>query len=296
MQILLDLKTTPFNLDYTLDCGQVFRWEKRGDYWCGVVQETIIKLRQDHDRLVFTIFPEKRGIDFIESYLRLNDSLPQIVSEIDKDLTIRKAVSALYGLRITRQDPWECLISYICATFSNISRIKGMIRNLSRKFGKALLYDGLTFYTFPSVEALAKATLRELYDCGLGYRARYVQETSKMIRALDLNVETLRRLTYNKAKKQLLDFPGIGPKVADCVLLFSLDKLEAFPVDVWIRRILHKYYYRHFSNSKLQTREGFNTGYYEQICAFGKSYFGEYAGYAQEYLFHYYRQHKTSKK
>ncbi|MFH0897446.1 MAG: hypothetical protein V1850_05310, partial [Candidatus Bathyarchaeota archaeon] len=200
---------------------------------------------------------------------------------------------SLYGLRITRQDPWECIVSYICATFSNISRIKGMILNLSRKFGREIAYDGLTFYTFPSRESLVKATLSDLSNCGLGYRAKYVQSASEIIKNLKLNIEDLKRLTYSEAKRELLMLPGIGPKVADCILLFSLDRLEAFPVDVWIRKILSKHYSQHFADSRPLTREGLTTGRYEQISAFGRAYFGEYAGYAQEYLFHYYRRHSA---
>ncbi len=289
LQIRLDPNTTPLNLDYTLNCGQVFRWEKRGEYWYGVVEGVVIKLWQNDYGLSFKTFPEEREAEFIQRYLRLDDNLPKIVSEIDKDITIQRALKALYGLRITRQDPWECLISYICATFSNISRIKGMIQNLSRKFGAVISCDDLTFYTFPTWESLMKANLGDITDCGLGYRARYVQETSRMIKDLGINPEGLKRLTYKEAKKQLLILPGIGPKVADCILLFSMDKLEAFPVDVWVRKIFSKYYSQHFSDSKPLTGEGFTTGRYEKISAFGRAYFGEYAGYAQEYLFHYYR-------
>ena len=292
-QTPLSDKVSPFSLEYTLSCGQVFRWEKINNYWYGVVEGTVIILKQDFDRLFFETFPERRGIEFIRRYLRLDDDLTEIVSTIDKDRTIRRALKALYGLRITRQDPWECLVSYICATFSNILRIKGMILNLSRKFGSKISYDGKTFYTFPCVQALANAALSDLSDCGLGFRAKYVRETSGIIKDKKVNFDDLGRLTYREAKRQLITLPGVGHKVADCILLFSLEKLEAFPVDIWIKRIVSKYYKQNCSDSKLLREKGQPTDQYARIREFGRTYFGEYAGYAQEYLYHYYRLHNT---
>ena len=293
MQLSLN-KSIPFNLDYTLDCGQVFRWEKKDDYWYGIVGETIIKLKQDRYGLVFETFPKDKGIDFVRKYFRLDDDLPKIIARIDRDATIRRAIEEFYGLRIIRQDPWECLISYICATFSNIFRIRGMIWNLSRKFGTEISYDGLTFHTFPRRKDLAKATIEELLDCRLGFRAKYVCEASKMIEDCGFDFEVLKRLSYGEAKKQLLCFPGVGHKVADCILLFSLDRLEAFPIDVWIKRIISKYYSQHFQDDESLKRKELTTGLYERINTFGREYFGEYAGYAQEYLFYYYRLHALS--
>ena len=289
-QLVLDQVNTPLNLDHTLGCGQVFRWEKKDNYWYGVVDGTVIKLRQDHDGIMYKTFPKDRGEDFIRRYLRLDDELPLILSKIDRDAAIGRAVGALYGLRIVRQEPWECLVSYICATFSNIPRIKGMIQNISKKFGKEILFENDLFYTFPDVKTLAKITLRELSDCGLGFRARYILETSKMIKDQTINLNALNRLTYDAAKRQLLNLAGVGPKVADCVLLFSADQLEAFPVDVWMRRTISEHYGKHF---RKDVREGnISSRSYEQVNRFGREYFGEFAGYAQEYLYHYYRLHR----
>ncbi|MHA2405632.1 MAG: DNA-3-methyladenine glycosylase family protein, partial [Candidatus Hermodarchaeia archaeon] len=141
------------------------------------------------------------------------------------------------------------------------------------------------FYSFPEHQSLAKATERELRECGLGFRAKYVIETSHRI-VDGFNLLKLSKLTYEKARTQLLSLPGVGPKVADCVLLFSLDKLEAFPVDVWIARIISKLYL-------MQQYSCVNSTKYRQIRNFGKGYFGMYAGYAQEYLYHFYKQNIT---
>jgi N-glycosylase/DNA lyase len=169
-----------------------------------------------------------------------------------------------------------------------------MIRNLSQKFGKEIIYDGLTFYSFPQVDVLAKATLRELSDCRLGFRGKYVQYAARAMKSDLPDLESLKTLTYSESKRLLLSLPGIGPKVADCILLFSLEKLGAFPVDVWIKRILCKYYSRHFPDFGFVKKKDTTLKRYEQLSSFGRTYFGEFAGYAQEYLFYYYRLNCSS--
>jgi N-glycosylase/DNA lyase len=288
MEIQLDQSTTPFNLEHTLRCGQSFRWEKLGDWWYGVVEEKVIKIRQVEDRLLFQGFPERVNADFVKNYFRLDDDLPAILSRIDKDEHIRRAIRYFHGLRISRQEPWECLISYICATYKNIPAIKNMIFNLSKRFGRKITFDGYRFYTFPKPEDLAQAGLEEIRECNLGFRAERVLETSKIVDSGELNLEDLRKTDYEKAKRELLSLPGVGQKVADCVLLFSLDKLEAFPVDVWMKRVILGFYPSHFEDSfieRISGRGSITPSEYETISSFGRRYFGEYAGYAQEYLF-----------
>jgi N-glycosylase/DNA lyase len=278
----------PFNLDFTLACGQVFRWIKRGEWWYGVVGEKVFKIRQIGDELRF----ENVDSVFAKDYFGLQDDLPKILRQITKDKYIETAAKKFNGLRILRQDPWECLISYICATYKNISAIKQMLFNLSKKFGEKVCFDGYEFYTFPTSEVLAKATIAEMAECGLGYRAKYVSETAKMVHEDDFEFKRLRKMPYEEAREELLDFPGVGLKVADCVLLFSLSKFEAFPVDVWIKRAILKYYANHFPKEFIRRISGKNSltaSEYEKLSSFGRMYFGEYAGYAQEYLYHYER-------
>jgi N-glycosylase/DNA lyase len=287
MEILLSC-SCPFSLDFTLCCGQAFRWDKLGGWWYGVVREKVFKIRRTNDELEF----ENAEVDFVKNYLGLSDDLPKILSQISKDRHIKRVAEELRGLRILRQDPWECLISYICATYKNIPAIRQMIFNLSKKFGDKIYFDGHNFYTFPTPERLAKATAEELAKCGLGYRTKYVSETAKIVHKSDFEFESLRGLAYERAKEELLNFPGVGLKVADCVLLFSLGKLEAFPVDVRIRRVILKYYARHFPNEfikEISRRKSPSKSEYEELSLFGRTYFGEYAGYAQEYLYHYER-------
>jgi len=284
----LKLDAVPFNLDVTLCCGQVFRWEKKGDWWYGIAGGKAFKIRQVNAELKFANVDE----NFIEDYFGLDDDLQKIRTEIGGDEHIRNAIRELWGLRIVRQDPWECLISYICATYKSITAIKNMLLKLSKKFGEKMPLNGCDFYTFPTPEKLAKTTESDLMECGLGYRAKYVLATSKRVLENDFSLERLKKMPYQQAKKELINFPGVGLKVADCILLFSLGKYEAFPVDVWVKRIILKHYAAHFPNSfieKLSTQESLSNAEYEQLNEFGREYFGEYAGYAQEYLYHYER-------
>ena len=277
-----------FDLDFSLCCGQVFRWRKFGGWWYGVVGENPFKVRQCGAELLFEGVSE----DFVRCYFGLNDNLTEISCCIGKDDYVQKALRKFEGLRIMRQNPWECLISFICATYKNIAAIEQMLQKLSVKFGEKRVFDGLEFYTFPSVEKLAFASEHGLRECGLGYRAKYVQATAKKICNEKINLESLKSMPYLEARKQLLAFSGVGLKVADCVLLFSLDKLEAFPVDVWVKRVILNHYANELPQDfvkKLQSHDSLTNGEYEKIGAFARNYFGKYAGYAQEYLYHYER-------
>jgi N-glycosylase/DNA lyase len=284
----MKLDAVPLNLDITLCCGQVFRWDKKGNWWYGVVDDRIFKTRQINAELETENADEK----FIMRYFGLDHDLQKIRDRIGRDENIKTALREFWGLRIIRQDPWECLISYICATYKNIAAIKQMLLKLSKKFGEKMTLDCYDFYTFPTPEKLANATESSLTACGLGYRAKYVLETSKKIYKSNFDLESLRKIPYQQAKKELVSLPGVGLKVADCILLFSLGKLDAFPVDVWIKRAILKYYAEHFPNAfikKISSQESLSNSEYERLNEFGRNYFGEYAGYAQEYLYHYER-------
>jgi N-glycosylase/DNA lyase len=292
MQIQLDLAEIPFSLNHTLFCGQTFRWKKRGDWWTGVVSQTAVKIHQENDTLEFKASSNAITSDFLFQYFRLDDDLPSVYSKIMKDKYVREAINKFRGLRLIRQEPWECLISYICATNKNIPAIKQSISNLCRRFGYAVRFEGEDFYTFPNVESLAKARLTELKRCKLGYRSETLLETAKLVWSGRFDLEHLRTMPYEKAKKELLMLPGVGPKVADCTLLFSLDRLEAFPIDVWMKRIVFEYYSQHFETqfiARMKSEKGLSLGEYKIIHSFGRKYFGDYSGYAQEYLYHYRR-------
>jgi N-glycosylase/DNA lyase len=167
-----------------------------------------------------------------------------------------------------------------------------MLRKISAKYGEKKIFDGKEFYTFPSLEQLEVASENGLRECGLGYRAKYVQATTKKIRDEKLNLEALRSMPYLEARKVLLDFAGVGLKVADCVLLFSLEKLEAFPIDVWVKRVVLNHYADELPSdlmNRMRNHDSLTNGEYLRIGEWARSYFGTYAGYAQEYLYHYER-------
>lgn len=274
-----------FDLNFSLCCGQVFRWKKLGKWWFGVAGENVFKVRQVGDNLEFDGISEA----FLRNYFRLTDDLVQIRRCIDKDTYIHKALERFEGLRLVRQNPWECLISFICSTYKSIAAIELMLQKLSTKFGEKRIFDDLDFHLFPTVEKLADASNKDLIDCGLGYRAKYVLSTAKNIRDRKIDLEKLKLLSYIEARKKLLDFAGVGLKVADCVLLFSLEKMEAFPVDVWVKRVILSHYAEKFPAeliNKMQSRSSLSNIEYIKIGEFARSYFGAYAGYAQEYLYH----------
>jgi N-glycosylase/DNA lyase len=171
-----------------------------------------------------------------------------------------------------------------------------MISRLAKQFGEKITFDNYDFYSFPRPDAIAKASLNELRRCKLGFRVKFVKETARMINCGKIDLEALKEADYEKARERLLQLSGVGNKVADCVLLFSLEKLEAFPIDVWMKRVVQKHYANHFDASfikKLLDKQSLSPKDYSRISSFARNYFGRYAGYAQEYLFHLARSETT---
>ncbi len=266
-----------FNLDHTLSCGQVFRWRKIGDWWCGTINESAIKIRQVNNSLEFASNPALYKED-IYNYFALDLNLDEILACLDKDKYIHAAIEQFHGLRIIRQEPQECLISYILSSNNNIPRINTLIENLSSCFSAEVFsLNGFRAHKFPALSEFARAQICDLKNCKVGFRAPYIRETAQTVFRDKRYFENLRKLDYNRAKEKLISLKGVGDKIADCVLLFSLRKYEAFPVDVWIARAMNKFY---FKNKKANLKE---------VAQFGRDYFGRYAGWAQEYLYCYIR-------
>jgi N-glycosylase/DNA lyase len=268
----------PFSLDSTLGCGQVFRWNRTdGGWWYGVVGDRVIRCRQEGAVLTW----HGAGERFIRHYFALDLDLPAILSSIDSDPTIHAAIIRCEGLRLVRQPAWECLCSYICATNSNIPVIRRRIAALAEQFGRRLNFEGRDYYTFPDPAAISCTRENHaLTACRLGYRTTYVFETACRITITPKWEKILASLPYEEARQELMNLPGIGPKAADCTLLFAFQKYEAFPVDVWIRRIIREHYIRTPDNKPALTiRE------YDNIRRFARQQFGNYCGFAQEYLY-----------
>lgn len=278
MQKIEFRRNRSFSLDQTLGCGQVFRWDRTDDgWWQGIVSNRVIRCRQDGTTLMY------EGADeaFIRHYFSLDHDLEKILASIDRDPFIHEAIEKCRGLRLVRQPAWECLCSYICATNSNIPMIRRRIATIAQKFGDGVDTGDGTFFGFPEPEKISCTGDEScLFECRLGYRVSYVFKTSCDV-SREKNWETtIRTLSYEDARRQLMNYSGIGPKAADCVLLFAFQKYEAFPVDVWIRRIMREHYLPDLSDgSALTGRE------YDTIRRFARKHFGKYCGYAQEYLY-----------
>jgi len=271
-----------------LSCGQAFRWRKVGEWWYGVVSNKVFKIKQAGSELTF----QNVDKNFVRYYFSLDLDLRRILSSISKDEHIKRAVQRFKGLRIVRQDPWECLVSYMCATNKNIPAIKRSIEGICRRFGERKTFEGLEFYTFPTPATLAQVSIKELQDCSLGFRAKYVSEVAKENVKGNVSFESLKEESYERVREELLRLRGVGNKVADCVSLFAFEKLEAFPVDVWVKRAVLNYYGEYFEESfveRILKKKGLLPSEYRAISGFGRGHFGRYAGYAQEYLFHYER-------
>lgn len=297
MELHLNPLTTPFNLDHTLDCGQVFRWNKSADWWEGVIGENLVKIRQVGNRLTFEAYPEIPRESTVWSYFRLDDDLPEILAALDKDAYIHEAIEKYRGLRLIRQDTWECLISYVCSRRTKIEQIKRVIQSLSRTFGRKI--DG-EHYTFPTPQALAHAGLDDIERCDLPYGRGEAEDISAIARRtvdLGVNLNDLRFVSYETAKRRLLSLysgHGVGQKVADCVCLFALEKLEAIPIDVWVKRVLLESYpqlYDPIFLRKVSQKRQLTPAEYTRLSLTAREYFGDYVGYAQEYLYYYRRVH-----
>jgi N-glycosylase/DNA lyase len=263
----------PFSLYHTLSCGQAFRWQKRGEWFSGVVGKSVILARESESGLEVST---TAAPGFVEEYFRHDDNFNAILCELRKDRVVNRAMNMFFGLRLLRQEPWECVVSYVCSIASNIPKITNTIETMAERFGERMDYEGEAFFSFPNVDSLAHARVRDLEKCGLGFRARYVSLLAKIVEKERIDLTSLRGYGYEEAREKLMALPGVGEKVADCVCLFSLDKLEAFPIDRWMRRIMVEEYL-HCKVSDARVRK------------YAKERFGKYAGYAQEYLFTYAR-------
>ena len=266
----------PLDLASTLDSGQAFRWRRQGDWHYGIIGESLVALRQttSHLELRSSPSPPENMATSLQDYLRLDDDLEDIYSRIGTDPMMLQAIATYRGLRILRQEPWECLVAFICSANSNIPRISATMHAVAESYGSPLKLDDHLDYTFPIPEKLAGVGEMPLRALKMGFRARYVAQVAERIARGEPSLEALRKVSYLEAREVLMTLPGVGEKVADCVLLFSLEKLEAFPVDRWVRRAVEEWYL-----------DG-ETLNYNALRSWALDRWGTDAGYAQQYLFH----------
>ena len=272
----------PLDLASTLESGQSFRWRRADSWFQGVLGDNAVNIRSVPEGIEFTSEPgDETDLEpVVQDYLRLDDDLEAIYASIDVDDRIAAAFAGYRGMRILRQDPWECLVSFVCSANSNIPRISANVEDMSKSFGHRICGDDdeeeRTKYTFPSPVAIVQAGETRLRQLGLGFRARYLPTIARTVAEGEVDLMALREAPYQEALESLTALPGVADKVANCVMLFSMDKLEAFPVDVWIHRVLQERYLggADVKLSRTKMRE------------WAQERFGPYAGYANQYLFH----------
>lgn len=266
---------------HIFECGQCFRWNKEKDgSYIGVFKNNVIKVEKKENNVIFKGICEKDIKEICIDYFSLNENYEKIKQDLSKiDDNLKTSIKFGDGIRILHQDLWETIISFIISANNNIPRIKKIIERISEKYGKKIVFENKEYYTFPTPEELSKASVEDLRNIGLGFRDVRVYETTRKIYNGEVNLENLEKeKNIEKIEETLLSLPGIGPKVADCIMLFSLKKYQVFPIDVWVRRVISELY---FDNKEQKP---------QKIKEFARNYYGNKAGLAQQYLFYWRRE------
>ena len=277
----VEIDAPEFDLATTLDSGQVFHWEKAGSGFVGAIGDQPIYAEQRGASLIVNGANEK----LVRDYFALDHPLSEICASFPKDPVMKAARKFCRGLRIIRQPKWECLATFICSSMKQVAHIRQISRKLRERFGEVREIIGGRVYTFPSAERIAASSEKELRGCALGYRAKNLLGAARAVASADAGLESWAGLADVDLRSRLCELPGVGAKVANCVMLFSYERLRAFPIDVWIERVLREKYFpraRRLNAARLR--------------AFTERYFGNHGGYAQQYLFHHARMTKTKRK
>lgn len=279
-----------FELADIFECGQCFRWNKQEDgSYTGIFKRNVINVKKENCHQGTSLVTIK-GIcdgnikDVVEDYFDLNRNYEEIKEKLSKiDDNVKTSIEYGKGIRILNQDLWEMIISYIISANNNIPRIKGIIERLSKTYGDEIEWNGEKYYTFPTPEQLKDVTVEDYRKLGTGFRDIRLYETVHMILDKKVDLEQLQNETdTNKVREQLLTLSGVGPKVADCILLFStLKRFEVFPIDVWVRRVMNELYIKNEDETKVNKK---------QIEKLAHEKFGNLAGIAQQYLFYWKRE------
>lgn len=273
-----------FDAKHIFECGQCFRWVKEEDgSYTGVAFGRVLNVRSDYDKA--TVVLDNTNIrEFNEiwhDYFDLGRDYGAIKEELCQEPVLAMAIQYGRGIRILKQEPWEMLISYIVSANNSIPMISRSIGLLSEMYGKKLLYRGKSYYAFPTWEELKPAGVEEISSCRAGFRCKYIYEAVKMVSSGEIDLSAIASMDIGSARKELIRIPGVGPKVADCIMLFSMQKHRAYPVDVWVKRVTEYF----FLGKDVKMKE---------IQSFAEEKFGNLAGFAQEYLFYYARELKIN--
>ena len=282
--ILKNLET--FNLKDIFECGQCFRWNEQEDgSYTGIWKENVVNIKKEGQDYIFTGICKTENLEEeIHTYFDMDRNYEEIKENLSHiDNYMKDSIQYGKGIRILNQDLWETIISFIISANNNIPRIKGIIERLSKTYGKQIKWNGKIYYTFPTPEELKNVTVEQYRALGLGFRDIRLYETTKMILEGKVNLQELEENPNTiEVREKLLTLSGVGPKVADCILLFSdLKRLEVFPIDVWVRRVMNDLYIRNEDETKVNKK---------QIEKIAKEKFGDLAGLAQQYLFYWRRE------
>ncbi len=279
-----------FEPKHIFECGQCFRWNKeKDDSYTGVVGNNVLNVKKENSDIKITGMCEGDIKILCDEYFDLNTDYEKMKRKLAKiDNHLKTSIKYGKGIRILNQDNWEALISFIISANNNIPRIKGIIERISKSYGKKIVWEDREYYTFPTPKELSKASVADLRRLGLGFRDVRVFETTRMINNKIIDIEGLEEIKdINLLKEELLKFSGVGPKVADCIMLFSMKKLEVFPIDVWVKRVMTELYASEINKEKALTKINPNN---QQILEFAQNRFGKLAGLAQQYLFYWRRE------
>jgi len=284
-----------FNLAMTLNSGQVFHWEKIDGGFVGTIGDravyaeqcaSVLKVRDGEVPSLPQARDEARALpSIVAHYFALDHPLAEICASFPADPIMNAARDFCRGLRIIRQPKWECLATFICSSMKQVAHIRQISLALRKRFGEPRHIGGRKLYTFPSSQRIGRASEKQLRACALGYRAKHLRATAQLVSSGECNLESWSALSDAELGKHLCALPGVGPKIANCVMLFAYERLRAFPIDVWIERVLRE---RYFSRQKKIT--------VQRLREFSETYFGEHGGYAQQYLFHLARVNGTKNK
>src|SRR6266480_1491587 len=271
---LTEIPAPDFDLAMPLDSGQVFHWERVDGGFIGAIGQRAIYVEQADEILRVGRSSE----ELVRNYFALDHPLAEICASFPDDPVIKAALVYCHGLRIIRQPRWECLATFLCSSMKQVAHIRQISLALRNRFGERRKIGSRVMYTFPSPQRIAGAFENQLRECKLGYRAKNLRATAQLVSSGECDLESLSVLPDGDLRNNLCELPGVGVKIANCVMLFAYERLRAFPIDVWIERVLRQHY---FPRRKKITAQ--------QLREFSETYFGEHGGYAQQYLFHHAR-------
>lgn len=271
----IKIKVNCFNLKYTLECGQCFRWKYLDGYYVGVIKDRVIKIRQDKDYLYVKSNNMENIENVVKDYFELDKDYESIEKRIvNVDDYVKEAIKNTSGLRHLNQDFFETIISYIISANNNIPRISKSVNEISKKYGDKIEFEGEEYYLFPTPKQLENVSIEDYRNCGVGFRDKYIYDTVMKINQKQVDLDSMQKMNTSNLRKELLNLMGVGPKVADCILLFSCNREEVFPIDVWVERVMEKLYFNNESTTK------------KKILEYATSHFGSDAGIIQQHLFY----------